>query len=99
MCCRFEEAKKKITMKYDEIERALIEEFVVAHRKYDVGRMREIAAILSHFKNYSQCVDAFIEHSQSVIFNLTIPSQFIGNSISFIKIIVVYLILLLCILT
>lgn len=55
-------------MKYDEIERALIEEFVEAHRKDDVGRMKEIAAILSHFKGYTQCVDAFIEHSQSVIF-------------------------------
>lgn len=64
---RFEDAKKKIAVKYDEIERALIEEFVEAHRKDDVGRMKEIAAILSHFKGYTQCVDAFIEHSQSVI--------------------------------
>ncbi|KAG8247199.1 Exocyst complex component 5 [Homalodisca vitripennis] len=65
---KFEEAKKKIAVKYDEIERALIEEFVEAHRKYDVNRMQEIAAILSHFKGYTQCVDAFIEHSQSNTF-------------------------------
>uniref|UniRef100_A0A1B6KSQ6 Exocyst complex component 5 n=1 Tax=Graphocephala atropunctata TaxID=36148 RepID=A0A1B6KSQ6_9HEMI len=65
---KFEEAKKKIAVKYDEIERALIEEFVEAHRKYDVTRMQEIAAILSHFKGYTQCVDAFIEHSQSNTF-------------------------------
>uniref|UniRef100_A0A1B6FMR3 Exocyst complex component 5 n=1 Tax=Cuerna arida TaxID=1464854 RepID=A0A1B6FMR3_9HEMI len=65
---KFEEAKKKIAVKYDEIERALIEEFVESHRKYDVSRMQEIAAILSHFKGYTQCVDAFIEHSQSNTF-------------------------------
>lgn len=63
---RFEEAKKKIAVKYDEVERALIEEFVEAHSRYDVNRMKEIAAILSHFKGYTQCVDAFIETSQSV---------------------------------
>lgn len=28
--------------------------------------MKEIAAILNHFKGYSQCVDAFIENSQAV---------------------------------
>lgn len=61
---KFEEAKKKIAVKYDEIERSLIEEFVEAHRKYDVPRMKEIATILSHFKGYPQCVDAFIEQSQ-----------------------------------
>ncbi|KAF4518681.1 hypothetical protein B566_EDAN002716 [Ephemera danica] len=50
--------------KYDEIERELIEEFVKAHRSEDKARMKEIAAILSHFKGFSQCVDAFIEQSQ-----------------------------------
>ncbi|PSN43859.1 Exocyst complex component 5 [Blattella germanica] len=61
---KFEKAKKKIAMKYDEIERSLIEEFVKAHRSDDKGRMKEIASILSHFKGYPQCIDAFIEQSQ-----------------------------------
>jgi hypothetical protein len=64
--CRFEKAKNKIATKYDEIERSLIEEFVKAHRSDDKGRMKEIATILSHFKGYPQCVDAFIEQSQMV---------------------------------
>jgi Exocyst complex component Sec10. len=67
--CRFEKAKKKIGTKYDEIERSLIEEFVKAHRSDDKGRMKEIATILSHFKGYPQCVDAFIEQSQMVMFS------------------------------
>lgn len=54
-------------MKYDEIERSLIEEFVKAHRSDDKGRMKEIATILSHFKGYPQCIDAFIEQSQMVM--------------------------------
>ncbi|KDR06665.1 exocyst complex component 5 isoform X2 [Zootermopsis nevadensis] len=61
---KFEKAKKKIAAKYDEIERSLIEEFVKAHRSDDKGRMKEIATILSHFKGYPQCIDAFIEQSQ-----------------------------------
>ena len=28
--------------------------------------MKEIASILSHFKGYPQCIDAFIEQSQMV---------------------------------
>lgn len=61
---KFEKAKKKIATKYDEIERSLIEEFVKAHRSDDKARMKEIATILSHFKGYPQCIDAFIEQSQ-----------------------------------
>ena len=64
---RFEQAKRKISTKYDEIERALIEDFVRAHRSENKPRMKEIATILSQFKGYSQCVDAFIEESQMVI--------------------------------
>lgn len=64
--CRFEAAKKKIDKKYDEIERALIEEFVFAGGDRNISRMKELAAILIQFKGYSQCVDAFIEKSQSV---------------------------------
>lgn len=61
---KFEGAKKKIASKYDEIEKLLIEAFVTAHEQEDTARMKEIAAILSHFKGYTQCVDAFIEQSQ-----------------------------------
>ncbi|XP_043792647.1 exocyst complex component 5 [Apis laboriosa] len=61
---KFEHAKKKIIAKYDEIERNLIEEFVRAHNREDANRMRELASILTHFKGYSQCIDAFIEQSQ-----------------------------------
>lgn len=61
---KFEHAKKKIAIKYDEIERNLIEEFVRAHNREDANRMRELAFVLAHFKGYSQCIDAFIEQSQ-----------------------------------
>ncbi|KOX77029.1 Exocyst complex component 5, partial [Melipona quadrifasciata] len=61
---KFEHAKKKIVVKYDEIERNLIEEFVRAHNREDATRMRELASVLAHFKGYSQCIDAFIEQSQ-----------------------------------
>lgn len=61
---KFEHAKKKISIKYDEIERNLIEEFVQSHSREDAVRMKELAAVLSQFKGYSQCIDAFIEQSQ-----------------------------------
>ncbi|VDM41052.1 unnamed protein product [Toxocara canis] len=54
----------RIAHKYDEIERLMIEEFVRAHRVGDRQRMKRIAAILSEFKGYSQCLDAFVEHMQ-----------------------------------
>ncbi|KAG6449971.1 exocyst complex component 5 [Manduca sexta] len=61
---KFEAAKKKIEAKYDEIERNLIEEFVKAQNQGNMGKMKEIANIMTNFKGYSQCVDAFIETSQ-----------------------------------
>ena len=61
---KFDHAKKKISTKYHEIERNLIEEFVRAQDSEDAIRMKKLASILSHFKGYSQCVDAFIEQSQ-----------------------------------
>ena len=61
---KFSEAIKAIDKKYMEIERDLIEEFVKSHRSNDYPRMKEIAVILSHFKGYNQCVDAFIEQIQ-----------------------------------
>lgn len=59
-------AKKKIEAKYDEIERNLIEEFVKAQNNGNINRMKEIANIMTNFKSYSQCVDAYIETSQMV---------------------------------
>ncbi|KAK0181895.1 hypothetical protein PV327_000079 [Microctonus hyperodae] len=61
---KFEQAKVKISTKYDEIERSLIEEFVRAHNSDDAERMKELASVLAHFKGYSQCINAFIEQSQ-----------------------------------
>lgn len=61
---KFAEAKKKIGSKYDEIERELIEEFASVQRSGDIEKMKHIAGILSQFKGYSQCVDAYIEQSQ-----------------------------------
>ncbi|CAH2233711.1 jg20335 [Pararge aegeria aegeria] len=61
---KFEVAKKKIEAKYDEIERNLIEEFVRAQNQGNVAKMKDIATIMTNFKGYSQCVDAYIETSQ-----------------------------------
>lgn len=70
---KFGEAKKKIEKKYDEIERKLIEEFATAQKSEDIEKMKTIANILSQFKGYAQCIDAYIEQSQMVsLFNKTI---------------------------
>lgn len=61
---KFEEAKMKIEAKYDDIERNLIEEFANAQKHENVAKMNQIALILSQFKGYSQCIDAYIEQSQ-----------------------------------
>ncbi|XP_073950430.1 exocyst complex component Sec10 [Choristoneura fumiferana] len=61
---KFEVAKKKIEAKYEEIERNLIEEFVRAQNQGNLAKMKDIANIMTNFKGYSQCVDAFIETSQ-----------------------------------
>lgn len=63
---KFGTAQKRIGQKYDEIERCLIEEFVRAQTAGDRAQMKHIAAIISQFKGYSQCIDAFIEQSQTV---------------------------------
>ncbi|KAL3122895.1 hypothetical protein niasHT_010295 [Heterodera trifolii] len=60
---KFAAVQLRIAHKYDEIEQLLIEEFV---RSHDRKRMREIAMILSEFKGFSRCVDAFVERIQSV---------------------------------
>uniref|UniRef100_A0A8R1XRS8 Exocyst complex component 5 n=1 Tax=Onchocerca volvulus TaxID=6282 RepID=A0A8R1XRS8_ONCVO len=61
---KYSNVQIRITHKYDEIERLMLEEFVRAHRQGNWRRMHEIAAILADFKGYSQCLDAFIEHMQ-----------------------------------
>ncbi|XP_057655037.1 exocyst complex component 5 [Diorhabda carinulata] len=61
---KFDIAKRKIERKYSDIEKALIEEFVMAMDNENLNRMKEIATVLSQFKGYSQCVDAYIDHSQ-----------------------------------
>lgn len=68
---KFDSAKKRIEAKYDEIERNLIEEFVRAQQVEDIDKMKKLASVLSHFKGYSQCVDAYIEQSQIVSLEFT----------------------------
>nr|XP_018900379.1 PREDICTED: exocyst complex component 5 [Bemisia tabaci] len=65
----FEEAKKKISKKYSELQKCLIDEFVFAQRYGNIERMTELANILSQFKGHSQCVNAFIEASQEHAFS------------------------------
>uniref|UniRef100_A0A1A9VR06 Exocyst complex component 5 n=1 Tax=Glossina austeni TaxID=7395 RepID=A0A1A9VR06_GLOAU len=54
----------KIEKKYDEVERRLIEEFATAQKSEDIEKMKKLAQILSQFKGYSQCINAYIEQSQ-----------------------------------
>lgn len=63
---KFIESKRKIEKKYDEVERRLIEEFASAQKSEDIDKMKKLAQILSQFKGYVQCVDAYIEQSQMV---------------------------------
>lgn len=58
---KFSAVQMRILHKYDEIEQMLIEEFI---RSHDRKRMKEIATILSEFKGFSRCVDAFVERIQ-----------------------------------
>jgi len=64
----FSPAQRAIEAKYSEIERCLIEEFVRHHRSDDTARMAELALILSHFRGYNECVNAFIEQIQLTSF-------------------------------
>ncbi|XP_049274640.1 exocyst complex component 5 [Rhipicephalus sanguineus] len=61
---KFEKARFKIAQKYNEIEKALIAEFVRAHHEGDKETMRQVAAVLSHFRGYANCIDTFIDESQ-----------------------------------
>jgi len=61
---RFGGARRAIEAKYNEVEKSLIEEFVKYQRSDDKVKMAELAKILSHFRGYSECVNAFIEQIQ-----------------------------------
>ena len=72
----FAEAKRRIDAKYSEVESALIEEFVKSHRSNDKQRMKDLALILSGFKSYNACVDAFIEQQvQLKVSQTTAPKR------------------------
>uniref|UniRef100_A0A8C7D7P8 Exocyst complex component 5 n=1 Tax=Oncorhynchus kisutch TaxID=8019 RepID=A0A8C7D7P8_ONCKI len=47
---RFADVKAKIASKYHDLERQLVQEFTAAQRRCEIGRMREVAAVLLHFK-------------------------------------------------
>ncbi|XP_041947683.1 exocyst complex component 5 isoform X2 [Alosa sapidissima] len=61
---RFADVKAKIASKYHDLERQLIQEFTNAQRRGEIGRMREVAAVLLHFKGYAHCVDVYIKQCQ-----------------------------------
>ncbi|ESO94153.1 hypothetical protein LOTGIDRAFT_215620 [Lottia gigantea] len=61
---KFDRARQKIAEKYDNIERELIGEFKNAHREKDLKKMKKIASVMTNFKGYGQCIDAFITESQ-----------------------------------
>nr|KAF6499978.1 exocyst complex component 5 [Molossus molossus] len=47
---RFSDVKSKIASKYHDLECQLIQEFTSAQRRGEISRMREVAAVLLHFK-------------------------------------------------
>ncbi|XP_039177470.1 exocyst complex component 5 isoform X1 [Crotalus tigris] len=61
---RFSEVKSKIASKYHDLECQLIQEFTNAQRRGQIYRMREVTAVLLHFKGYSHCVDVYIKQCQ-----------------------------------
>uniref|UniRef100_T1J593 Exocyst complex component 5 n=1 Tax=Strigamia maritima TaxID=126957 RepID=T1J593_STRMM len=64
---RFDAVKKRISDKYEEIEKLLIDQFKEAHITGNREEMKQVALILSPFKHYSECIAAFIKHSQGVM--------------------------------
>ncbi|EMP28240.1 Exocyst complex component 5 [Chelonia mydas] len=56
---RFSEVKSKIASKYHDLELQLIQEFTNAQRRGEISRMREVAAVLLHFKGPSVRNDIF----------------------------------------
>uniref|UniRef100_A0A2K6FSC4 Exocyst complex component 5 n=1 Tax=Propithecus coquereli TaxID=379532 RepID=A0A2K6FSC4_PROCO len=56
--------KMLMNCKYHDLECQLIQEFTSAQRRGEISRMREVAAVLLHFKGYSHCVDVYIKQCQ-----------------------------------
>lgn len=44
-----------VSVKYEHIEKELIEEFRIAHQAGERKQMKRVASVLSHFKVSSQC--------------------------------------------
>jgi hypothetical protein len=79
---KFEHLQARIQYKYDQIEKLMLDEFQVCmcfhiffkythylqltHRMGNKQRLRQIAVILSNFRAYPQCIDAFVENVQVV---------------------------------
>lgn len=63
---KFGATKKKVAVKYDEIEMNLIEEFAIAQKAEKIEKMKQLAKIMSQFKGYNQLIDVYIEQSQAV---------------------------------
>ncbi|OWF53753.1 exocyst complex component 5-like [Mizuhopecten yessoensis] len=70
---KFDNARKKIWDRYLHIEKELIAEFLIAHRHEDRRKMKRVAFVLSNFKGYGECVDAFIEESMKGAFQKLDP--------------------------
>uniref|UniRef100_A0A8B9LTT9 Exocyst complex component 5 n=1 Tax=Astyanax mexicanus TaxID=7994 RepID=A0A8B9LTT9_ASTMX len=68
---RFADVKAKIASKYHDLERQLIQEFTAAQRRGEIGRMREVAAVLLHFKGYAHCIDVYIKQTTALAAKLT----------------------------
>ncbi|KAL7992769.1 hypothetical protein Chor_017025 [Crotalus horridus] len=56
---RFSEVKSKIASKYHDLECQLIQEFTNAQRRGQIYRMREVTAVLLHFKGAYLRIDIF----------------------------------------
>ncbi|CDW52694.1 Ion trans 2 and Sec10 domain containing protein [Trichuris trichiura] len=61
---KYEAVQSRIAYKYDEVEKMLIEEFVRYHHANAKNKMKQVAHVLSQFKGYGQCIDAFIDQCQ-----------------------------------
>ncbi|CAJ0580058.1 unnamed protein product, partial [Mesorhabditis spiculigera] len=57
----------RITHRYEEIEKLLIDEFVRSQR--DEKKMAQVAKVLAEFKGYSSCVDRYVEFLHATSFH------------------------------
>ena len=63
---RFERANHLISLKYDEIEKKLIQKFHSSFYANEKKLMKKYINILSNFKGYQDCINEFIKNSQLV---------------------------------